>query len=100
MVAIAEVGYTHLDLPGDLKFAGPGCHLPQPGSDASSAYNSTSSGCFATRNSWGYRLAGRVDFDNVIDGGTVTPNLAFAHDVSGVGPTFNAGVKALTSAWT
>ena len=42
VVAIAEVGYTHLDLPGNLKFAGPGCHLPQPGSDASSAYNSTS----------------------------------------------------------
>jgi len=96
VVAIAEIGYTHLDLPGDLKFAGPGCHLPQPGSDASTAYNSTSSGCFATRNSWGYRLGGRVDFDNVIDGGTVTPHIAFAHDVSGVGPTFNAGVKALT----
>ena len=96
VVAIAEVGYTHLDLPGNLKFAGPGCHLPQPGSDASSAYNSTSAGCFATRNSWGYRLASRIDFDNVIDGGTVTPHIAFAHDVSGVGPTFNAGVKALT----
>jgi hypothetical protein len=75
VVAIAEVGYTHLDLPDDVKFAGPGCHLPQPGSDASSAYNSTSTGCFATRNSWGYRLASRVDFDNVIDGGTVSPML-------------------------
>ena len=32
----------------------------------------------------------------MIDGGTVTPHVAFAHDVSGVGPTFNAGVKALT----
>jgi len=32
----------------------------------------------------------------VIDGGTVTPYVAFAHDVSGVGPTFNEGVKALT----
>ena len=95
-VAVAEVGYTHLDLPGDLKFAGPGCHLPQPGSDASSAYNSTSTDCFATRNSWGYRLAGRMDYDNWLDGGTVTPHVAFAHDVSGVGPTFNEGAKALT----
>jgi len=96
VVAVAEVGYTHLDLPGDLKFAGAGCHLPQPGSDASTAYNSTSTDCFATRNSWGYRLAGRIDYDNVIDGGTVTPHVAFAHDVSGVGPTFNEGVKAVT----
>ena len=95
-VAMAEVGYTYLDLPGDLKFAGPGCHLPQPGSDASSSYNSTSTDCFATANSWGYRLAGRIDYDNVVDGGTVTPYVAFAHDVSGVGPTFNEGVKALT----
>jgi hypothetical protein len=31
-----------------------------------------------------------------VDGGTVTPYVAFAHDVSGVGPTFNEGVKALT----
>jgi hypothetical protein len=95
-VAVAEIGYTHVDLPGDLKFAGRGCHLPQPGSDTSSAYNSTSTHCFATANSWGYRLAGRIDYDNVIDGGTVTPYAAFAHDVSGVGPTFNEGAKALT----
>jgi hypothetical protein len=95
-VAVAEVGYTHLDLPGGVKFSGPGCHLPQPGSDASSAYNSTSTNCFATANSWGYRLSGRIDYDNVIDGGTVTPYAAFAHDVNGVGPTFNEGVKALT----
>jgi hypothetical protein len=99
-VAVAEVGYTHLDLPGDVRFAGPGCHLPQPGSDASSAYNSTSTNCFATANSWGYRLAGRIDYDNVIDGGMVTPYVAFAHDVSGVGPTFNEGVKALTLGMT
>ena len=95
-VAVAEVGYTHLALPADVKFAAPGCHLPQPGSDASSAYNSTSTNCFATSNSWGYRLSGRIDYDKVIDGGTVTPFAAFAHDVSGVGPTFNEGVKALT----
>ena len=95
-VAVAEVGFTHLDLPNTLEFAGPGCHLPQAGSDASSAYNSTSTDCFATPNSWGYRLAGRIDYDSVIDGGTVTPYVAFAHDVSGVGPTFNEGVKALT----
>jgi hypothetical protein len=95
-VAVAEVGFTHLGLPGNVKFAAPGCLLPQPGSDASSSFNSTSTNCFATANSWGYRLAGRIDYDNVIDGGTVTPHVAFAHDVNGVGPTFNEGVKALT----
>ena len=96
LVVVGEIGYTHLDLPDDLKFAGPGCHLPQPGSNASAAFNSYSTDCFATENSWGYRLVGRLDFDKLIDGGTVSPRIAFAHDVSGVGPTFNEGVKALT----
>ena len=96
LVTVGEIGYTHLDLPGDLKFAGPGCHLPQPGSSTSTSYNSDSTNCFATKNSWGYRLVGRLDYDGVVDGGTVSPRIAFAHDVDGVGPTFNEGVKALT----
>ena len=95
-IVLGEIGFTHLDLPGDLKFAGPGCHLPQPGSSTSSAYNSVSTDCFTTENSWGYRLVGRLDFDNLIGGATVSPRLAFAQDVSGVGPTFNEGAKALT----
>lgn len=93
---VGEVGYTHLDLPSDLKFAAPGCHLPQPGSSASSAFNSTSEGCFATENSWGYRLVGRLDYPNAIGAVAVSPRLAFSHDVSGRGPTFNEGAKALT----
>ncbi len=60
------------------------------------SYNSTSTNCFATKNSWGYRLVGRLDYDGVVDGGTLSPRIAFAHDVDGVGPTFNEGVKALT----
>lgn len=95
-VTVGEIGYTHLDLPGDLKFAGPGCHLPQAGSSVTSAFNSTSADCFATQDSWGYRIVGRLDYENVIAGATVSPRIAFAHDVSGVGPTFNEGVKALT----
>ncbi|THF62911.1 DUF1302 domain-containing protein [Pseudothauera nasutitermitis] len=96
MVMVGEVGYTYLDLPSNLKFAAPGCHLPQVGSEASSAFGSTSAGCFMTRNSWGYRLVGRLDYNNLIDGATVSPRLAFSHDVSGRSPTFNEGAKALT----
>jgi len=96
LVTVGEIGFTHLDLPDNLKFAGPGCHLPQPGTNASSAFNSYSTDCFATENSWGYRLVGRLDYDNLIGGATVSPRLAFAHDVSGVGPTFNEGAQALT----
>lgn len=96
LVTVGEVGYTYLDLPANLKFAAPGCHLPQPGSSASSAFNSFSTDCFATKNSWGYRLVGRLDYPNAMLGATVSPRIAFAHDVSGSSPTFNEGAKALT----
>jgi hypothetical protein len=96
LVTVGEVGYTYLDLPDNLKFAAPGCHLPQPGSNASSAFNSTSTDCFATKNSWGYRLVGRLDYPNAIGATTVSPRIAFSHDVDGSGPTFNEGAKALT----
>jgi len=95
LVVVGEVGWTYLDLPDDLKFAGPGCHLPQPGSSTASAFNSVSTDCFATRNSWGYRLVGRLDYADVF-GATVSPRLVWSHDVAGVGPTFNESAKALT----
>ncbi|MDI6747140.1 MAG: DUF1302 domain-containing protein [Rhodocyclaceae bacterium] len=96
LVTVGEVGYTYLDLPSNLKFAAPGCHLPQPGSAATSAFNSYSTNCFATKNSWGYRLVGRLDYPNAIGATTVSPRIAFSHDVDGSGPTFNEGAKALT----
>ena len=94
-ILVGEVGWTHLDLPSDLKFAGPGCHLPQPGSAASASFNSVDTNCFASRNSWGYRLVGRLDYPNVLSG-TLSPRLVFSHDVDGVGPTFNESAKAVT----
>jgi hypothetical protein len=96
LVAVGDVGYTRLSLPSDLKFAGPGVHLPQPGSSTASSFNSTSNDGFVTEGSWGYRLLGRLDYPNAIGAVTVSPRLAFAHDVSGVGPTFNEDTKAAT----
>ncbi|MBA3032249.1 MAG: DUF1302 domain-containing protein [Gammaproteobacteria bacterium] len=96
LVTVGEVGYTYLDLPSNLKFAAPGCHLPQPGSSTSASFGSTSTDCFATKNSWGYRLVGRLDYPNALGGATVSPRIAFSHDVDGSGPTFNEGAKAIT----
>ena len=96
LVVVGELGYTRLELPSNLKFAVPGCHLPQAGSSDASSYRSQSAGCFATENSWGYRLVGRLDYPNAIGDVTVSPRLAFSHDVSGRSPTFNKGAKALT----
>lgn len=95
-VLVGEVGYTYLDLPAGKKFAAPGCHLPQVGSSNSSAFNSNSTDCFATSNSWGYRVVGRVDYPNALGAATVSPRLAYSHDVSGFGPTFNEGSQAVT----
>ena len=96
LVMLGEVGMTYLNLPAGLKFAGPGVHLPQPGSSTTSSFGSTSTDGFMTTGSWGYRLLARLDFPNAIGGATLSPRFAFSHDVQGVSPTFNQGAKALT----
>ena len=96
LAVVGEVGYTYLDLPSNLRFAAPGCHLPQIGSSTATSSGSTSTDCFATKNSWGYRLVGRLDYPNALGAATVSPRIAFSHDVDGSGPTFNEGAKALT----
>ncbi len=95
LAVVGEVGYTYLDLPSNLLFNGPGVFLPAPGSfDA--ANGSFQREGYATRNSWGYRLLAKLDYPNAIAGGTLSPRIAFSHDVDGVSPTFNQGVKAMT----
>lgn len=51
---------------------------------------------FYTQNSWGYRLRAVLDFNNAIAGINLKPNLAFAHDVEGYGPTFTEGNKSVS----
>ena len=96
-VAVAEIGYNHLDLPAGARFNGPGVFLPSLQAAANAAsFGSIQTDGFATRNSWGYRLLTRMDFTNLIPSVTVSPRVAFAHDVKGTGPNFNEGVKAVT----
>ena len=96
MIVVGEIGYTHLDLPSNLKFAAAGCHLPQPGSSVATSQGAMSSDCFLTENSWGYRLLARFEYPNAVAGVNLSPRIAFSHDVSGKGPTFNEGAKAVT----
>jgi hypothetical protein len=61
---------------------------------------------FPTRFSWGYRLAGRADYNNAFGTAiTLSPRLAFSHDVNGTTPgpggnfldgrmTYTLGVEA------
>ena len=58
------------------------------------------SGEAATANSYGYRLASRLDYNNAIGPATLSPYLQFQHDVKGYSPgpagPFEEGRTALT----
>ncbi|MEK1904335.1 MAG: DUF1302 domain-containing protein [Pseudomonas sp.] len=51
---------------------------------------------FYTSSSWGYRARGVLEYNNVIAGINLRPNLAWSHDVDGYGPVFNEGTKAVS----
>ena len=95
-VTVAEVGHTRLDLPEGLLFNGPSVFLPAAGSSTATSFGSSQPGMlgYATRNSWGYRVVARLDYSNALFGATLSPRLAWAHDVRGVSPTFNQGTRA------
>jgi len=94
---LGEVGFTHLELPDGVLFNGPATNLPslQPSANAVSGGSIQTEG-YADESSWGYRLVSRLDYENLIGAIGVSPRLTFAHDVNGVGPTFNQDTKALT----
>jgi hypothetical protein len=55
---------------------------------------------FVTSSSWGYRIRAAANYPNVFAGVTLTPSIAWAHDVSGTSPTptFSDGRKAFSMA--
>ena len=96
LVVVGEVGYTMFhNLPTDVKFNGPANFLPVTafGAVLSSAFSVQETG-FVTKSSWGYRLIGRLEYNNALAGGNLAPRLAVSHDVRGTGPSFNHGVKS------
>lgn len=96
-VLVGEAGYNHQDLPEGLLFAGPGVVLPAVGSSTATTSGSTQPNMegYATSNSWGYRLVGRLDYP-LAGALTISPRLVFSHDVRGVSATFNEGAQAGT----
>ena len=97
LVLVGEVGFNWFHgLPNDVKFNAPAIFLPATGFGAtlSSAFSTQPPDSFLTDFSWGYRLAGRLEYANLLLGGNVAPRFAFTHDVKGVGPNFNEKVKS------
>ena len=93
LVVVGEVGYTYLDLPSSLFFAGTGETTP------SGTYGAPATGAGlggASRNSWGYVLTASAEYNNAIGAIRLTPRTSFSHGVKGVSPTFSQGVRSLS----
>ena len=96
LVVVGEAGMNYFHgFPTDVKFNGPGAYLPATAFGAAlTSGGSMQTEGFGTKFSWGYRLAGRLEYANALYNGALSPRIAFAHDVKGVGPNFNQGVKS------
>ena len=101
---IGEVGITHVhNMPDkdELRMDGPGTPISGNEALASAHYNETEpDSAFADATSWGYRMVGKLDFNNAIGAVTLSPRLAWSHDVNGTTPgpggNFVDGRKAVT----
>lgn len=99
---VTEVGYTRLLLPKGQYFDAQGVYMPSPATAPGvAAYLSvpsvaTQTTGFATRNSWGYVVYYQLDYNDLFMGATLSPRVAFSHDVHGIGPTFNQGSRSLS----
>ncbi len=105
---VAEVGVTHVHNMPDkstLRLNGPGTftsgnafHAGATGLHAGKA--SENADDFADATSWGFRMAGRLTYNNLIGPVNISPRFAFAQDVSGITPgpggNFVEGRRAIT----
>jgi hypothetical protein len=101
LVMLGEFGVTYYhNIPEGKKFNAPGVLLPATQTGANGigstpvSFGAVQTDGFLTSTSWGYRLVGRLEYNNALLGGNLSPRVAWAHDVKGVGQTFNEGVKS------
>ena len=92
------------DLPSwdTLRYNGPGTDTGGGADYLTGDFNNpvTETGGFADDFSWGYRMLARFDYNNAIGAWTLSPRIAWAHDVDGTTPgpggSFIDGRKTLT----
>ena len=104
--AVMEMGFTKVwDLPDHsvLRYQGDGTDTGGGPDFLTGAFRNpqTLDEGFPTQFSWGYRLAGRADYNNAFGSPfTLSPRLAFNHDVNGITPgpggNFLEGRRSLT----
>jgi hypothetical protein len=107
-VVVFEPALTYVfDMPdkSELRYEGPGTytsgnpiHSAPGGAHAGKDYERAEH--FADSTSWGYRLAGRLDYLNAIGAWNMSPRFGWQQDVNGVSPgpggNFIEGLYALT----
>ncbi len=97
---VGEVGYTHVGGVGSVRYGRDAIYGSPTSIIPDSPTSAQANGWhgFVTKNSWGYRARGILDYNNAIAGINLRPNMAFSHDVDGYGPNgqFNEGAKALS----
>ncbi|WP_226506777.1 DUF1302 domain-containing protein [Pseudomonas sp. MWU16-30317] len=118
LTLVGEVGWTHvggLDSTSKLRYGrdasyGPGplgngtCQRLNSATLAGTGQNGVSRYCendgYTTTDSWGYRARAIWEFNNVIAGVNLKPNIAWSHDVDGYSPgpggNFEEGRKAVS----
>ncbi len=98
---VGEVGWTHvggLESKNKVRYGrSPDFGSPTSFTDPSAEGEYGWHG-FVTKNSWGYRVRGILDYSDAFAGINLHPNMAFSHDVDGYGPNgqFNEGAKAVS----
>ncbi len=95
---VGEVGFSHvgnLESTSELRYGRDPIYGTPDDAAQLAAYGTHG---FVTSNSWGYRLRGIWDYNNVFAGVNLRPNLSWSHDVDGYGPNgvFNEGAKAVS----
>ena len=104
LALVAEAALVHVhglpDQSLDLKTAVVAAAQRQPDPNGLPLDSPGNKGQGATANSYGYRLATKLDYSNAIGPATVSPYLQFQHDVNGYSPSpggpFEEGRTALT----
>lgn len=91
LVFVGEAGFTLVpDLPSkdELRFEGAGTYTSgNPIFTQFGVQPETQNSGFADQFSWGYRVRANATFNNAIGAVSLTPQIAFSHDVIGTTPT-------------
>lgn len=96
LTLVGEIGYTRIGGLESLDKVRYGRDPIYGGYNDAAAIAMNGRHGFYTSSSWGYRVRGILDYNDVIAGINLKPNMALSHDVNGYGPVFNEGSKAVS----